>query len=90
MAGADKGGETAKGATSERIARRIARAGICSRRDAEKLIIAGRVVVNGIAITSPALNVGPKDVIAIDGTPLCLSAAAKRSEERRVGKECGS
>jgi 23S rRNA pseudouridine2605 synthase len=70
MAGADKGGETAKGATSERIARRIARAGICSRRDAEKLIIAGRVVVNGIAITSPALNVGPKDIIAIDGTPL--------------------
>lgn len=70
MAGADKGRKTAEGATSERIARRIARAGVCSRRDAEKLIIAGRVVVNGIVLTSPALNVGPKDIVAIDGTPL--------------------
>jgi 23S rRNA pseudouridine2605 synthase len=69
MANADKDAGP-QGATSERIARRIARAGVCSRRDAERLIIAGRVVVNGIVLTSPALNVGPKDTIAIDGTPL--------------------
>jgi 23S rRNA pseudouridine2605 synthase len=55
---------------TERIARRIARAGVCSRRDAEKLITAGRVAVNGMRITSPALNVGPRDRITIDGTPL--------------------
>lgn len=56
--------------TGERIARRIARAGVCSRRDAEKLITAGRVAVNGTRITSPALNVGPRDKITIDGAAL--------------------
>jgi len=64
MAGASK--EPA----SQRIARRIARAGVCSRRDAERLITAGRVVVNGVVLTTPALNVGPKDTVTIDGTPL--------------------
>ncbi len=67
--GARNGGQ-AKPPGSERIARRIARAGVCSRRDAEKLITAGRVMVNAIAITSPALNVGPRDTITIDGAPL--------------------
>jgi len=68
--GVSRDGEGSQGAQSERIARRIARAGVCSRRDAEKLITAGRVVVNGIVLTSPAFNVGPKDIIAIDGTSL--------------------
>jgi 23S rRNA pseudouridine2605 synthase len=57
-------------ATTERIARRIARAGICSRRDAEKLIAAERVTVNGTVITSPALNVTARDAITIDGAAL--------------------
>lgn len=56
--------------TGERIARRIARAGVCSRRDAEKLIEAGRVSVNGHRISSPALNVAPEDAVTIDGTAL--------------------
>jgi len=56
--------------TGERIARRIARAGVCSRRDAEKLIEAGRVAVNGHRISSPALNVAPEDAVTIDGTAL--------------------
>jgi len=77
MAGADKDGADSQGATSERIARRIARAGVCSRRDAEKLITASRVTVNGIAITSPALNVGPGDIIAIDGAPLPAAERAR-------------
>ncbi len=68
--GKDGAGKEEGGATSERIARRIARAGVCSRRDAEKMITAGRVMVNGIALTSPALNVGPGDKILVDGTPL--------------------
>ena len=55
---------------SQRIAKRIARAGVCSRRDAERLINAGRVVVNGVVLTTPALNVGPADNVTIDGTPL--------------------
>ena len=55
-----------KYARPERIAKRIARAGICSRRDAEARIREGRVVVNGETIDSPALNVSPSDVVSID------------------------
>jgi 23S rRNA pseudouridine2605 synthase len=54
-------------AEGERIAKQIAAAGICSRRDAERLITEGRVRVNGKTITSPALNVTPHDTIEIDG-----------------------
>jgi 23S rRNA pseudouridine2605 synthase len=54
----------------ERVAKRIARAGVASRREAERLIDAGRVSVNGTVIRSPALDVGADDEIAIDGTPL--------------------
>ena len=57
-------------ANSERIAKRIARAGICSRREAESRILDGRVTVNGEIITSPALNVSPSEKITIDGKPL--------------------
>jgi len=55
---------------SERIAKVIARAGLCSRRDAEAWIAAGRVSVNGERVASPALNVTPKDRISVDGKPL--------------------
>jgi 23S rRNA pseudouridine2605 synthase len=54
----------------ERIAKRIARAGVCSRRDAERLIAEGRVAVNGKVIPSPALNVGVDDWVVVDGKPL--------------------
>lgn len=54
----------------ERIAKIIARAGICSRRDAEKLIEAGHVTVNGQRITSPALNVTDEDNIQVRGKRL--------------------
>src|SRR3569832_1879550 len=54
----------------DRIAKVIARAGLASRREAEARIEAGRVAVNGKAITSPALNVSPRDRIAVDGQPL--------------------
>ncbi len=56
--------------TGERIAKAIARAGVCSRRDAEKLITQGRVAVNGEKITTPALRVGEDVLITIDGKPL--------------------
>ena len=48
----------------ERIAKVIARAGLASRREAEAWIAAGRVSVNGAVISSPALNVTPRDRIA--------------------------
>jgi len=54
----------------DRIAKVIARAGIASRRDAEKIIEAGRVSVNGMSISSPALNVLSSDRIVVDGKEL--------------------
>ena len=53
-----------------RIAKAMARAGLCSRRDAERWILEGRVNVNGQVIKSPALDVGPGDSIKVDGQPL--------------------
>ena len=52
---------------SERIAKRMARAGLCSRREAEAWIEEGRVKVNGKKIHSPALNVSAVDEISVDG-----------------------
>jgi 23S rRNA pseudouridine2605 synthase len=54
----------------ERIAKRLARAGIASRREAERMIEAGRVRVNGRLLTSPAVNVTEADRITVDGRPL--------------------
>ena len=62
---------TAPSATAgERIAKVIARAGIASRREAEKLIETGRVTVNGEVITRAALNVTPADKVVVNGKPL--------------------
>ena len=50
-----------------RLAKAIARAGICSRRDAEKLIVDERVSVNGKMVVSPATTVHTTDKIVVDG-----------------------
>ena len=62
--------ETNATIAGERIAKVLARAGLCSRRDAERWIADGRVAVNGTVIASPALNVTGRDRIAVDGEPL--------------------
>ena len=62
---------------AERIAKRIARAGICSRRDAERLIEEGEVMVNGEVISSPALNVTAKDEIIVKGKKLAAPETAR-------------
>ncbi len=54
----------------ERIAKRIARAGLCSRRDAERWIEDGRVKVNGKVLTTPAFLVDHTDYIVVDNKPL--------------------
>jgi 23S rRNA pseudouridine2605 synthase len=54
----------------DRIAKTLSRAGIASRREAERMIEAGRVSVNGKVITSPALNVTAADRIVVDGKPV--------------------
>jgi len=61
----------------ERIAKVIARAGICSRRDAEKLILEGRVKLDGVLITSPAVNVTENNVVQVDEKPLAPPEAAR-------------
>jgi 23S rRNA pseudouridine2605 synthase len=60
-----------------RIAKAVARAGLCSRRDAERWIAEGRVVVNGRTLSSPALDVGPTDRILVDGAPLPAAEPAQ-------------
>jgi 23S rRNA pseudouridine2605 synthase len=57
-------------AKGERIAKALARAGVASRRDAEKIVLQGRVSVNGKRIDSPALNVTARDRITLDGKAL--------------------
>ena len=51
----------------ERIAKIIARAGLASRRESEKLILDGKVKVNGKTISSPARNLSRDDVVEVDG-----------------------
>jgi 23S rRNA pseudouridine2605 synthase len=55
---------------SERIAKLLARAGLCSRRDAERWIAAGRVSVDGHILTTPAVTVTPANDVRVDGAPL--------------------
>lgn len=54
----------------ERIAKAMARVGLCSRREAEDWIAAGRVSVNGTVLTTPAVTVGPADRVVVDGVPM--------------------
>ena len=54
----------------ERIAKVLARAGVCSRRDAEKMIADGRISVDGRRLDTPAFNVTPQQKVAVDGKPL--------------------
>ena len=57
-------------ATPERIAKVIARAGLCSRRDAERWIADGRVVLDGEVLKTPVVTVGVDSDIRVDGKPL--------------------
>lgn len=66
--------DTPKG---DRIAKVLARAGIASRREAERMIEAGQVSVNGKVITSPALNVTAADRIVANGKPVGAPEASR-------------
>ncbi len=70
----------------ERIAKVLARAGVCSRREAERWIEAKRIKVNGKTLTSPAVNVLPGDTILVDGQPL---PEAERTRLWRYHKPAG-
>lgn len=60
-----------------RIAKAMARAGLCSRREAERWIADGRVSVNGRLLTTPAFEVAPADKVVVDGRPLPAAEPAR-------------
>jgi 23S rRNA pseudouridine2605 synthase len=78
--------QTEPGAAGERIAKALARAGVCSRRDAERLIAEGRVSVNGRKLETPAVKVTGADDIRVDGKPV---AAPEPSRLWRYHKPTG-
>jgi 23S rRNA pseudouridine2605 synthase len=75
-----------EGPRPERVAKVLARAGVCSRRDAERWIAEGRVMVDGAVLTSPAVAVTAANEIRIDGKPL---PAAERTRLWRYHKPSG-
>ena len=68
MAEPETGKEQA--AKGERVAKLLARAGLCSRRDAERWIAEGRVSLRGEVLKSPAINVRDPHELSVDGKPL--------------------
>ncbi len=61
----------------ERIAKVMARAGLCSRRDAERWIADGRVAIDGRLLTTPAVAVQPGARVTVDGKPLPAAEPAR-------------
>jgi 23S rRNA pseudouridine2605 synthase len=70
----------------ERIAKFLARAGVCSRRDAERLIAEGRVKLNGKVLDTPAVKVTGDDKVLVDGRPI---GAAEQTRLWRYHKPTG-
>ncbi|MDN5788739.1 pseudouridine synthase [Pseudorhodobacter sp.] len=62
--------QTTGAPAGDRIAKVLSRAGVASRREAERMIQLGQVAVNGKTIDSPALNVTDRDRITVDGQPI--------------------
>ena len=54
----------------ERIGKRLARAGVASRREAAGMVVDGRVAVDGTVVTNPAVKVGPESRVTVDGVLL--------------------
>ena len=73
--------------SGERIAKVISRSGVASRRDAEKMILAGRVCVDGRAVSTPALNISVGQRITVDGKPI---PAKSRPRLWRLHKTAGT
>jgi len=62
---------------AERIAKFLARAGVCSRRDAERLIADGRVKLNGKVLDTPAVKVTSADIVLVDGRQVGAAEATR-------------
>jgi 23S rRNA pseudouridine2605 synthase len=68
-----------------RLAKYLAHGGVASRRQAEKIVAAGRVTVGGKVVTDPARDVGEADDVSVDGSPV----VAERREVWAVNKPAG-
>ncbi len=62
----------------QRIAKFMAAAGLCSRRDAERWIEEGRVLVNSKVLSTPAYLVNETDAVIVDGKRITLKADTPR------------
>lgn len=69
--------ETTPQPKGERIAKIMARAGLCSRREAERWIEAGRVSVGGTVLNSPAFNVADPSAVLVDGKRLPMAGSTR-------------
>jgi 23S rRNA pseudouridine2605 synthase len=70
----------------ERVAKALARAGVASRREVERLIAEGRVSLNGRVLDTPAVKIGPGDALSVDGA---VVGAAEPTRVWRYHKPCG-
>jgi 23S rRNA pseudouridine2605 synthase len=77
---------TVGGSSGERVAKALARAGVASRREVERLIAEGKVALNGALLATPAVTVGPGDVLTVEGRPV---AAAEPTRLFRYHKPAG-
>ena len=59
------------------MAKMLARAGVASRREVERLIEAGRVALNGKVLTTPAVKVEPGDILTVDGAVVTEAETAR-------------
>jgi len=57
----------------ERVAKYLARAGVASRREVERMVAAGRITLDGNPVTSPATCVTPHQRITVDGRPVAAA-----------------
>jgi 23S rRNA pseudouridine2605 synthase len=73
---AQRGAEPGE-ADGERVAKALARAGVASRREVERLIEAGRVALNGQPLTTPAVKVGAGDILTVDGAVVDAAEPAR-------------
>jgi 23S rRNA pseudouridine2605 synthase len=70
-------GQAPTAGESERVAKALARAGVASRRDVERLIADGQVALNGVVLTSPAVKVGPQDILTVSGEAVAQAEPAR-------------
>lgn len=71
------GQEEERSGEGERVAKALARAGVASRRDVERLIAEGRVALNGEVLATPAVKVEPGDILTVDGAVVNAAEPAR-------------